>query len=119
ASRTPVHLAGSTGGMKRFLPAVLAPYGMPLKVLMPPASTPRTRPNVVSASTLDCACAHVGRRMPPADSAASTELCFRNARRDVAKSINPPFRSLLCTPGGVTVILPRTAPATAELRAWR
>src|SRR5579864_1614257 len=25
ASRTPVHLAGSTGGMKRFLPVVFAP----------------------------------------------------------------------------------------------
>ena len=28
-SRTPVHFAGSAGGMKRLPPAVLAPYGMP------------------------------------------------------------------------------------------
>ena len=35
ASRTPVHFAGSTGGMKRFAPAVLAAYGMPLNALMP------------------------------------------------------------------------------------
>src|SRR5438093_2509587 len=33
ASRTPVHRAGSTGGMNRFLPAVVAPYGIPLNVL--------------------------------------------------------------------------------------
>src|SRR6185295_16220930 len=33
ASRIPVHFTGSAGGMKRFFPAVFAPYGMPLKVL--------------------------------------------------------------------------------------
>src|SRR6266545_6215585 len=51
ASRTPAHFAGATGGMKRFLPAVLAPYGMPLNTLIPFASTPRTRPSAVSATT--------------------------------------------------------------------
>ena len=37
--------------MKRFFPVVLAPYGMPLKTLMPFTSVPRTRPYVVSATT--------------------------------------------------------------------
>src|ERR1700686_2240811 len=44
ASRTPVQLAGSTGAMKRFGPVVLAPYGMPLKVLIPLLSMPRILP---------------------------------------------------------------------------
>src|SRR5271166_5748394 len=44
ASRTPAHFAGSTGAMKRFAPAVLAPYGMPLKTLIPLLSTPRILP---------------------------------------------------------------------------
>src|SRR5258708_25964200 len=44
ASRTPVHRAGSAGAMKRFAPVVLAPYGTPLKVMIPLLSTPRIFP---------------------------------------------------------------------------
>ena len=44
ASRTPVHFAGAAGGMNRFAPPVLAPYGTPLKTLMPRTSSPRMRP---------------------------------------------------------------------------
>src|SRR5215471_690720 len=55
ASRTPVHLAGLTGGMNRFAPDVLAPYGIPLKTLMSPATLPRILPEVVSATTLSLA----------------------------------------------------------------
>jgi hypothetical protein len=40
------------GGMKRFFPAVDAPYGMPLKTLMPSTTTPRTRPADVVAIAL-------------------------------------------------------------------
>src|SRR5258706_8351617 len=42
ASRVPVHGAGFTGGMKRFVPPVDAPYGMPLNTLTPSMTTPRT-----------------------------------------------------------------------------
>jgi hypothetical protein len=44
--------AGFTGGMNRFFPAVDAPYGMPLKTLMPSVTVPRTRPADVVATTL-------------------------------------------------------------------
>src|SRR3984957_19089116 len=58
ASRTPVHFAGSTGPIKRFAPVVFAPYGMPLKTLIPLLSTPRILPYVVSATTNLASCAH-------------------------------------------------------------
>src|SRR5690242_18471352 len=57
ASRTAVHFSGSFGGRNRFVPAVLAPYGIPLKVLMPWLSTPRTFPKLVSATTYLASCA--------------------------------------------------------------
>src|SRR5882724_3994428 len=34
ASRTPVQAVGLAGGMKRFVPLVGPPYGMPLKILI-------------------------------------------------------------------------------------
>ena len=37
--------------MKRFCPPVVAPYGTPLKILMPWTSSPRILPNAVSAIT--------------------------------------------------------------------
>jgi hypothetical protein len=37
--------------MNRLAPAVLAPYGIPLKVLMPLMPIPRIFPNVVWATT--------------------------------------------------------------------
>ena len=51
ASRTPLQDSGFTGGMKRFLPDVGPPYGMPLKTRMPSERTPRTWPLAVSAMT--------------------------------------------------------------------
>src|SRR5688572_33344351 len=51
ASRTPAHFAGLAGAMKRFFPAVLAPYGTPLNTLIPPTSAPRILPYAVSAVT--------------------------------------------------------------------
>jgi hypothetical protein len=48
--RAPVHGAGLRGGMKRFLPPVSAPYGMPRKILMPVFAMPRTTPVDVSTS---------------------------------------------------------------------
>ena len=36
--------------MKRFLPDVSAPYGMPRKILIPVFAMPRTRPLAVSTS---------------------------------------------------------------------
>jgi hypothetical protein len=44
-----VHGTGFVGGMKRFVPAVVPPYGMPLKMLMPSLAVPRTRPVAVVA----------------------------------------------------------------------
>src|SRR5439155_26683572 len=51
ASRVPAHGAGFVGGMNRFAPAVEAPYGMPLNVLIPFTIRPRTFPKVVSTTT--------------------------------------------------------------------
>src|SRR5262252_4874978 len=48
--RAPVHGAGLRGGMKRLLPPVSAPYGMPRKILIPVFAMPRTTPVDVSTS---------------------------------------------------------------------
>src|SRR5205823_5373626 len=79
ASRTPVHFATGAGGMKRFRPAVFAPYGMPLKILIPSTSTPRTFPEAVSATTY--VSAPKACRTPKADAAVSAEACFTKSRR--------------------------------------
>jgi len=50
-SRVPVHAGTFAGGMKRFLPAVEAPYGMPLNVLTLRLTNPRTLPAAVSTTT--------------------------------------------------------------------
>jgi hypothetical protein len=42
ASRTPAQGSGLLGNMKRSMPAVVAPYGIPWKVLTPPETKPRT-----------------------------------------------------------------------------
>src|SRR5690348_3713674 len=47
-SRTPDQGVGVFGGMKRFLPPVDAPYGMPLNSLILPLAIPCTFPEVVS-----------------------------------------------------------------------
>src|SRR5438105_1737066 len=45
ASRTPAHGAGLVGGMNRFFPVVLPPYGTPRNILMPSGDVrPRTLP---------------------------------------------------------------------------
>ncbi len=80
--------------MKRFGPAVLAPYGMPLNVFTPSTSVPRTRPNDVSASTKrGCARAPVqhGAVSTPPDN-ASRELRFRKSRRDGRNIVDPHSR---------------------------
>src|SRR5580704_459661 len=81
ASRTPDQSAVSAGGMKRFGPAVLAPYGMPLKILMPLWSTPRILPRFVSAMTNSASCARTPsrKRLPETVRAAK---CFNNSRRE-------------------------------------
>src|SRR5262249_45508972 len=71
--------------MNRFRPAVLAPYGTPLKTLIPLASMPRTLPNVVSAITVgESAAQALSNTLPTAhpDAAGRSEACFRNWRRD-------------------------------------
>src|SRR5215813_4412342 len=50
ASRTAGQGSGVCGGMKRRRPPVGAPYGTPLKALMPLAAVPRILPEVVSAT---------------------------------------------------------------------
>ena len=47
--------------MKRFLPAVLPPYGMPLKTLMSSTTVPRIFPYEVSATTLPVSAARAPR----------------------------------------------------------
>jgi hypothetical protein len=71
--------------MNRFLPAVLAAYGTPLKTLMPAASTPRILPAVVSAVTkLSAAHEYL---TPAADEATSREACLKKSRRDCCIAI--------------------------------
>src|SRR5262249_31077938 len=66
-SRTPAQEFGLTGGMKRFAPAVDAPYGIPLKTYTPLSLTPRTLPWMVSAtgSFFDAATPMTGATIAP------------------------------------------------------
>jgi len=83
-SRTSLQSAGSTGGMKRFEPVELAPYGIPLKILIPLLSTPRILPKEVSAMTNFTSCAlNSCRKTPP--EMARAEMCFRKSRRVCAE----------------------------------
>src|SRR5438128_11089130 len=66
--------------MNRFRPAVLAPYGIPLKVLIPCTSAPRTLPNAVSTTTASPSAAHASRRQMP-DAAVSRDACVMKTRR--------------------------------------
>jgi hypothetical protein len=63
-----------------------------LKILMPPASTPRTRPKVVTASMLR-SWPLAGRHKTPADNAVSAALRFRNSRRERSNDMvwSPPM----------------------------
>src|SRR5262249_56381798 len=45
-----VHATGLRGGMKRFFPAVDAPYGTPLNTFMPSTTRPRIFPADVSTT---------------------------------------------------------------------
>src|SRR5436309_2177261 len=80
ASRTPVHFTGLTGGMKRLVPAVLAPYGTPLKILMPSTSTPRILPNAVSATTKAPSAARALLKETPV-AATRKHACLMKSRR--------------------------------------
>src|SRR5579871_5581333 len=62
--------------MKRFLPVVEAPYGMPLKIRTSSTMTPRTLPDDVSATT-DSGSAALANGNP----ARSTDDCFRKVLR--------------------------------------
>src|SRR5467141_315436 len=87
--------------MNRLLPAGLAPYGMPLKTLMPSCTVPRTLPDDVSTGSdplaadkgLACfgapgiaAAEADGRRAPACVPATSNDACLRNWRRPVPVS---------------------------------
>ncbi len=66
--------------MNRFVPVVFAPYGTPLKILMPSTSTPRTLPAVVSATTKVSAANAC--RAPKAEAAVRRDACFTKSRRE-------------------------------------
>src|SRR5438093_5964786 len=74
--------------MNRFLPAVGAPYGIPLNVLMPCTSTPRTLPNAVSATTKSDSAAHARRRKVP-DAATNRADCVMKWRRFMDMKFTP------------------------------
>src|SRR5262245_5933441 len=74
--------------MKRFFPAVIAAYGMPLKLLIHREQATRTPPYAVSASTL-LVCAQLGRRRP-ADSVAKSEPWTMKSRRELWKRMASP-----------------------------
>src|SRR5215510_8950917 len=94
--------------MKRLAPAVDAPYGIPLNVLIPFVFRPRTLPNVVSTTTSWPAtfpvCATTvalppERKASAPACAATADVCFRKPRRPIRRSeccelISPssPFR---------------------------
>src|SRR5262249_34868736 len=50
AGYSSVHDACGCAGSQRFSPAVVAPYGTPLKVSTPPSTNPRTLPYCVFAT---------------------------------------------------------------------
>src|SRR5437870_13910176 len=88
--------------MNRLLPAGLAPYGMPLKTLMPSCTVPRTLPDDVSTTGSDPLAADTGlacfaapgiaaaeadgRREPACVPPTSNDACLRNWRRRVPVS---------------------------------
>ena len=76
----PVQAAGLTGGMKRFLPLVGAPYGMPLKTLTVSTTTPRTLPLEVSAIAFSAPVTDFDHGVKYA-AAATAEACFTKVRR--------------------------------------
>src|ERR1700736_1013321 len=74
--------------MKRFLPAVVPPYGMPLKMLTPSARVPRTLPADVSTTTLPVSAALATLRRKPACVPASSKVaCLTKLRRFVMLAI--------------------------------
>ncbi len=84
ASRTPFHCTGLVGGMKRFLAAVVPPYGIPLKILTSSNARPRTLPAEVAAMTSSVPAAAMARRRESAWAAAnsaSAELPRKKLRR--------------------------------------
>ena len=83
-ARSPVHAAGLRGGMKRFLPDVSAPYGMPRKILIPVFAMPRTRPLAVSTS----------KKSGPLDRAG---VCASAIRSPLAPTATNPANPLLIT----------------------
>src|SRR5579864_8262864 len=84
-SRTPGQGCGLTGGMKRFAPAVDAPYGIPLKTYTPLWLTPRTLPWMVSAtgSLFDTATPMAGATIAPPIASEPREM---NCRRSMLSS---------------------------------
>src|SRR5690606_24258915 len=68
-SRTPCQGAGARAGMKRWLPPVSAPYGIPLNAMPLSRSSPLTFPNRVCSTgwtSLDCMVSPVGCLRQPA-----------------------------------------------------
>src|SRR5687768_12657764 len=83
--------AGFFGGMKRFAPAVEAPYGMPLKTLTSRVTMPRTLPDVDSATTMSPSAAPTSADHGPNVAAAIIpEARVTNVRRVVVCGITAP-----------------------------
>jgi len=86
---------------------VLAPYGMPLKTVIPSCAVPRTLPDNVSttrsdrAADEDLACPTLGTadadengsRTPTCASARTSDACLRNRRRGVPVSLSTRSRN--------------------------
>lgn len=70
-SRIPNQGAGGCGGIKRELPLVGAPYGMPRNFDMPPLVVPRIEPEAVLAIGADCCESVLARVVPPAHAATA------------------------------------------------
>src|ERR1700722_7086258 len=68
--------------MKRFLPAVVPPYGIPLKMLTPSTTVPRTLPADVSTIALPASAAlAILSNEPACAPASSQDACFTKPLR--------------------------------------
>jgi hypothetical protein len=75
------HGVGFTGGMNLFVPAVVAPYGIPLKTLMPSSTTPRTFPADVAATTVSASANAMSSQGAAYAPAINSDACRTNVLR--------------------------------------
>src|SRR5262249_57673435 len=90
ASRVSVHGDGFIGARNRFFPAVVAPYGMPLKILTPSSAVPRTLPDAVVETTLPVSAWTRSNHGPAYTPAINSAASLTTALRVEMRALVPP-----------------------------